>query len=96
MIGILERRTSWARRLRLLPALLLLLGLGVAAVHHHAPDEPSHSCPVCSLSHAPAVATPLTTGSALSIHVEGVVPAPASVPVAPRPTSVSSRAPPSL
>jgi len=90
------RPSPWAQRLPLLPAILLvLLGLGVTALHHHAPDEPSHSCPVCSLSHAPAIATPVETGDAPSLQVGDLVLAPASAPIATRPSCVSSRAPPS-
>ena len=84
------------RGLALLPAALLLLALVAGALHHHAREDGSHACVICSLSHAPATTTAVTAGSAPVVPSERIVVAPLPAPVAPRPASASSRSPPSL
>jgi hypothetical protein len=83
------------RGLALLPGAVLLLGLVAGVLHHHASEDGSHSCAVCSLSHAPATTTAVIVGSAPVVHYERVVVAPLAAPVASRPSSASSRSPPS-
>jgi hypothetical protein len=83
------------RGLALLPAAVLLLGLLAGVLHRHAREDGSHSCAICSLSHAPATTTAVIVGSAPVVHYERVVVAPLAAPVASRPSSASSRSPPS-
>jgi len=83
------------RGLALLSGAVLLLGLVAGVLHHHLREDGSHSCAVCSLSHAPATTTAVIVGSAPAVHHERVVVAPLGAPVASRPSSASSRAPPS-
>ena len=45
-----------ARRLLLLPAVLLLFGLLAANLHHHDAGQRDHHCALCTLGHTPAVA----------------------------------------
>jgi hypothetical protein len=84
------------RRLALLPALLLLLGLVAGGVHHHAREDGSHACAICTLSHAPATAAvaaiePETTTLSARVTLPAAV-----APRAAGPVSPSSRAPPSI
>ena len=95
--------TTPAKKLRLLfrgfallPGAVLLLALVVGVLHHHAREDGSHSCAICSLSRAPARTTAVAVGSAPAVHFERVVVAPLAAPVASRPSSASSRSPPSL
>lgn len=83
------------RGLALLPGILLLLGLVAGVLHHHAREDGSHSCAICSLSHAPATITVAIVGSAPAVRCERVVVAPLGAPVASCPSSASSRSPPS-
>jgi len=88
--------SSHVRRLALLPALLLLLALVAGGVHHHAREDSSHPCAICTLSHAPATATVAQIEPAPTLHVERVAQASADVPRSTGPVSPSSRAPPSI
>jgi len=83
------------RGLALLSGALLMLGLVAGVLHHHAREDGSHSCAICSLSHAPATTTAIIVGSAPAVHCERVVVIPLVAPVASRPSSASSRSPPS-
>jgi hypothetical protein len=87
---------SLARRMLLLPGLLLLFGLVAGGVHHHAREDGSHACTICTLSHAPATATVAAIEPAPTLHVERVAPASAAAPRSTGPVSPSSRAPPSI
>jgi hypothetical protein len=84
------------RRLALLPGLLLLLALVAGGVHHHAREDGSHACAICTLSHAPATATVAAIEPAPTLTVERVAPTSADVPRSTGPVSPSSRAPPSI
>jgi hypothetical protein len=83
------------RGLALLSGALLLLGLVAGVLHHHASEHGSHSCALCSLSHAPATTTAAIVGSAPAVRFERVVVAPLGAQVASCPSSASSRSPPS-
>ena len=83
------------RGLALMSAAVLLLGLVAGGLHHHVREDGSHACAICSLSHAPATTTAIVVGSAPAVHCERVVVAPLAAPVASRPSSASSRSPPS-
>ena len=85
-----------ARRLALLPGLLLLLALVAGGVHHHAREDASHACAICTLSHAPATATVAQVEPAPTLYVERVAPATADAPRTAGPVCPSSRAPPSI
>lgn len=87
---------SRARRLVLLPGLLLLLALVAGGVHHHAREDGSHPCAICTLSHAPATATVAQIEPAPTRHVERVAQASVDAPRSAGPVSPSSRAPPSI
>lgn len=54
LADMLRLRLRWALAL---PALLLLAGLVVGAVHHHDDGPTVHPCAVCTASHAPAIDT---------------------------------------
>jgi hypothetical protein len=88
--------SSRACRLALLPGLLLLLALVAGGVHHHAREDGSHACAICTLSHAPATATVAQIEPAPTLHVERVAPFSAVAPRTAGPLSPSSRAPPSI
>ena len=88
--------SSRIRRLALLPGLLLLLALVASGVHHHAREDSSHPCAICTLSHAPATATVAEIEPAPTLHVERVAQASADVPRSTGPVSPTSRAPPSI
>jgi hypothetical protein len=87
---------SLARRMLLLPGLLLLLGLVVGGVHDHAREDGSHACAICTLSHAPATATVAQVQPAPTMHAERVVASSPGVLRFAGPASPSSRAPPSI
>ena len=84
------------RGLALLPGALLLVVLVAGVLHHHVCEDGSHSCTICSLSHAPATITAVAVSGAPVIYSERVVVAPLGGPVASCPSSASSRAPPSF
>jgi len=84
------------RGLALLPGAVLLLALVVGVLHHHVREDGSHSCAICSLSHAPATPTAVAVGGTPAVHFERVVVTPLAAPVASRPSFASSRSPPSL
>jgi len=84
------------RGLAILPGAVMLLALVAGVLHHHVREDGSHSCAICSLSHAPATPTAVAVGSAPAVHFERVVVAPPAAPVASRPSSTSSRSPPAL
>jgi hypothetical protein len=83
------------RGLALLFGSVLFLGLVAGVLHHHLREDGSHSCAICSLSHAPATTTAVIVGSAPAVRRERVVVTPRSAPVASGPSSASSRSPPS-
>ena len=83
------------RGLTLLSGAVLLLGLVAGVLHHHVREDGSHSCAICSLSHAPATTTAIVVGNAPAVHCERVAVAPLAAPAASRPSSASSRSPPS-
>jgi hypothetical protein len=85
-----------ARRLLLLPGLLLLFGLVAGGVHDHAREIGSHACAICTLSHTTATAPATGIEPAPGPRVERVTLVPASAPHAVSLLAPSSRAPPSL
>jgi hypothetical protein len=87
---------SLLHRLALLPAVLLVLGLVVGAVHDHAQDGGARACAICTLSHAPATTTVAEAEPAPAPRVERVALPAADAPRAARPASRLSRAPPSI
>ena len=89
-------RASRLRRLALLPAVLLVLGLVVGAVHDHAQDGGAHACAICTLSHAPAEAVVAGIEPAPTPRVTCVALPAALAPRAAHPAFVCCRAPPSL
>ena len=89
-------RSSLARRLLLLPGLLLLFGLVAGGLHSHAREDGSHACVICALSHAPATATVAQIEPAPTLHSERVAPSSADTPRSAGPVSPSSRGPPSI
>jgi hypothetical protein len=88
--------TSLARRLLLLPGLLLLLGLVAGGLHHHAREDGAHACAICTLSHAPATATVAQAEPAPTLNRDRVAPSTVDVLRSTGPASPSSRAPPSI
>jgi hypothetical protein len=88
--------SSRACRLALLPGFLLLLALVAGGVHHHAREDGSHACAICTLSHTPATTTVAQVEPAPTLHVERVAPTLADSPRSTGPVSTSSRAPPSI
>ena len=75
--------------------LLLLVALFVGGAHHHV-DGNRHPCAVCTVVHAPAVASVVSAASTAPEGPQRVVPADRQR--APRPirlATASSRAPPS-
>jgi hypothetical protein len=90
------RLESLARRMLLLPGLLLLLGLVAGGVHHHAREDGSHACVICTLSHAPATATVARAEPAPTLRFERVAPSTVETLRSTGPASPSSRAPPSI
>jgi hypothetical protein len=83
-------------RLLLLPGLLLLLGLVAGGVHHHAREDGSHACAICTLSHAPATTAVAGIEPADIPTSTRVIAPPAAAPCCAGPVSPSSRAPPSI
>jgi hypothetical protein len=76
--------------------LLLLLALVAGGVHHHAREDGSHACAICTLSHAPATTTIAAIEPAPTLHSERVALHSAAAPCFTGPASPSSRAPPSI
>lgn len=91
-----DRLHPLLRALAVLPGAVLLLALVVGVLHHHAREDGSHSCAICSLSHALAVTTAAAPHGAPTVHHERVAIAPVASPVAAHLPSPSSRSPPSL
>jgi hypothetical protein len=84
-----------SRIVRLLPALLLLLGLAASGVHHHVAGESAHGCAVCAFGHAPGPPPIAVAQPAPETRAERVLALPATAPVARAVFTARSRAPPS-
>lgn len=82
------------RALSLLPGLLLVLGLVTAALHHHPDESHAHPCAICTLSHAPAVATVAETPAPPAFPIERLAPPTLHAPRAVARVPADARAPP--
>ena len=89
--AMLRRHTRWAT---VLPGVLLLIGLVIAGVHHHATGD-THPCAVCTAGHVAATPTVAQSAPAApSEWCERLALAPETIPSASPARTHRGRAPP--
>ena len=90
-----RRRAATALWLGPAFGLLLLLGLVVGGLHHHANENASHACAICSLNHSPATTTATGVAAAPALRFERIALLASDELRSFRIAAPSSRAPPS-